>query len=143
LRISSALACIVGVLLGLAYVSGWWVSASWIWGPVTFWLAACGTDMAYTVGHRRFLSKHEQSPMLRILVGRLRIRHAVPAALAAEAALVISSPFLVTHGWDPEFLGVAAVLTGIIHLSGFFESRSFVRCMGARPAGQNQGLGRP
>ena len=131
MRISSALVCIAGVLLGLAYVSGWWVPAGWAWGPVIFWLAACGTDMAYTVRHRRFLSRYEQSPVLRILAGRLRIRHAVPAALAIEAALVISSPFLVTRGWDPGLLGVAAVLTGVVHLSGFAESRSFVRRMGA------------
>ena len=87
--------------------------------------------MAYTVRHRRFLSRHEQSPVLRILAGRLCIRYAVATALAIEAALVISSPFLVTHGWDLGFLGVAAVLTGVIHLSGFVESRSFVRRMGA------------
>ena len=140
---STVLACIVGALLGLAYVSGWWVPASWVWGPVMFWLAACGTDMAYTVRHRRFLSRHEQSPVLRILAGRLRIRHAVAAALAIEVALVIFSPFLVTRGWDPEFLGVAAVLTGMIHLSGFAESRSFVRRMGAGPAERGQGLIKP
>ena len=143
MRISSTLVCLAGVLFGLAYASGWTIPAGLVWSPVMFWLAACGTDMAYTVRHRQFLLKHEQSPVLRILTGRLCIRHAVPAALATEAALVIFSPFLVTHGWNPEFLGVAAVLTGVIHLSGFAESRSFVRRMGAGPAEQNQGLIRP
>ena len=100
MRASSALACVAGALLGVAYVSGWWVPAGWAWSPVAFWLAACGTDMAYAVRHRRFLSRHEQSLVLRVLVGRLRLRYAVPATLAAEAALVVSSPFLVTHAWD-------------------------------------------
>jgi len=129
LRASTAIACIAGALLGLAYTSGWWAPASWVWDPVTFWLAACGIDMAYTVRHRQFLSRYEQSPVLRILAGRLRIRYAVPAALAMEAALVVFSPFLVAHRWDLEFLGVAAVLTGVVHLSGLAESRSFVRSM--------------
>ena len=138
MRASTAFACIAGALLGLAYASGWQVPAGWAWGPVAFWLAACGTDMAHTVGHRRFLSEYEQSHVLRILAGRLRIRYAVPATLAIEAALVISSPFLVTHKWDPDFLGVAAVLAGMVHLSGLAESISFVRRMGAGPAGQGQ-----
>ena len=138
MRASSALACLAGALLGLAYASGWQVSAGWAWTPVAFWLAACGADMAYTAGHRQFLSRHEQSPVLRILAGRLRLEYAVPATLAAEAALVISSPFLVTHKWDPGFLGVAAVLTGVVHLSGLAESVSFVRRMGAGPAGRGR-----
>ena len=140
MRAPSALAGVAGVLLGLAYASGWWVPTSWAWGPVTFWLAACGTDMAYTVRHRQFLLKHEQSPVLRILARRLRLRMAVPATLAAEMALVVFSSFLVTHGWNPEFLGVAATLAGVIHLSGFAESRSFVRRTGAGPADQGQDM---
>ena len=138
MRVSSALACLAGALLGIAYISGWWVPAGWAWGPVVFWLAACGTDMAYTVRYSRFLSKHEQSPVLRLLAGRLRLRFAVPATLAAEAALVVFSPFLVTHKWDPSFLSVAAVLTGMVHLSGLVESMSFVRRMDAGPAGQGR-----
>ena len=98
--------------------------------------------MAYTVRHRRFLLKHEQSLVLRVLAGRLRLRYAVPATLAAEAALVASSPFLVTHAWDSGFLGVAAALAGAIHLSGLAESRSFVRRAGVGPAGRDQGLPR-
>ena len=101
-----------------------------------FWLAACGTDMAYTVRHRRFLLKHEKSLVLRVLAGHLRLVHAVPATLAAEAALVVFSSFLVTYKWNPEFLSVAAVLVGMVHLSGIIESRSFVRRMNAGPVGQ-------
>ena len=143
MRASSALACVAGVSLGVAYASGWWVPAGWACGPVGFWLAACGTDMTYTARHRRFLSKHEQSLVLRVLAGRLRLRYAVPATLAAEAAVVVSSPFLVTHAWDPGFLGMAAALTGIIHLSGLAESRSFVRRMGAGLAERDQDLPKP
>ena len=137
MRASTALTCITGALLGLIYASGWRVPTGWAWAPVVFWLAACGIDMAYTVKHSRFLSKHERSFMLRVLAGRLRLAHAVPAALAAEVALVVSSPLLVVHGWDPEFVGVAAVLTGMVHLSGFAESMSFVRRMGAGPVGRD------
>ena len=64
----------------------------------------------------------------------------MPATLAAEAALVVSSPLPVTHAWDPGFLGVAAVLTGVVHLSGLAESRSFVRCAGAGPAKRDRDL---
>ena len=131
MRASNALACVAGVSLGIAYASGWWVPTSWAWGPVGFWLAACGMDMAYTMRHRRFLSRHERSLVLRVLVGRLRLGMAVPATLAAEAALVVSSPFLVTHAWNPGFFGVAAALAGVVHLSGLAESRSFVRRTGA------------
>ena len=127
MRASSALACLAGVSLGVAHVSGWTIPAGWAWGPAAFWLAACCMDMAYTARHRRFLSKYEQSLVLRVMVGRLRLRYAVLATLAAEAALVVSSPLLVTHAWDPGFLGVAAVLTGMIHLTGLVESHSFVR----------------
>ena len=134
MRASTALACVAGVSLGVAYVSGWTIPAGWAWGPVAFWTAACGTDMAYTVKHRWFLLKHERSLVLRALSGRLRLRYAVPATLAAEAALVASSPLLVTHAWDPGFLGVAAALAGVVHLSGLAESRSFVRRAGAGPA---------
>ena len=81
--------------------------------------------------------------MLRVLAGRLRLRYAVPATLAAEAALVVSSPFLVTHAWDLGFLGVAAALTGVVHLSGLAESRSFVRRAGAGPAELDQDLSKP
>ena len=126
MRASTAFACLVGALLGTAYVSGWTIPAGWAWGPVAFWIAACCMDMAYTVRHRQFLLKHEQSPVLRVLAGRLGLRHAVPATLAAEAALVVFSPLLVTHAWDPGFLGVAAVLTGMIHLTGLVESHLFV-----------------
>ena len=134
MRALSVLTCLVGALLGIAYASGWLALAGWSWGSVMFWLAACGTDMAYTVRHRRFLLKHERSHVLRVLAGRLRLGHAVPATLAAEAALVVFSSFLVTHEWDLEFLGVAAVLVGMVHLSGLAESRSFVRRVGAGPA---------
>ncbi len=137
MRASTVLTCIAGALLGIAYASGWRVPAGWAWFPVAFWLAACGTDMAYTVRYSRFLSKHERSFTLRVLAGRLRLAHAVPAALAAEAALVVSSPLLVVHGWDPAFVGVAAVLVGMVHLSGFAESVSFVRRMGAACAGRD------
>ena len=133
MRASTALACLAGALFGTAYVSGWTVPAGWAWGPVSFWLAACCMDMAYTVKHRPFLSKHEQNLVLRILAGRLRLRMAVPATLAAEGALVVFSPFLVTHTWDTEFLCVAAVLAGAVHLSGLAESRSFVRRAGSGP----------
>lgn len=142
MKISSALACVAGALLGVAYASGWWVPAGWAWGPVAFWLAACCMDMAHTVKHHQFLLKYEQSPVLRVLAGRLRLGMAVPAMLAAEAALVASSPFLVTHAWDPGFLGVAAALAGVIHLSGLAESRSFVRRTGAGPAKRDQYLPR-
>ena len=121
------LAGLAGALLGVAYASGWWVPAGWAWGPVAFWIAACGTDMVYTTRHRRFLSKHEQSQVLRVLAGRLRLGMAVPATLAVEGALVVLSPFVVTHGWDSEFLGVVAILVGMIHLTGFVESHLFVR----------------
>ena len=57
----------------------------------------------------------------------------MPAALAAEAALVVSSPLLVTHAWDPGFLGVVAVLTGVVRLFRLAESRSFVHRTGAGP----------
>lgn len=137
MRASTVLVCLAGALLGLAYASGWRVPAGWAWVPVTFWLVACGTDMAYTVKHRRFLSKHERSFMLRVLARRLRLAHAVLATLAAEVALVVSSPLLVVHGWNPEFVGVAAVLTGMTHLSGFAESMSFVRRTGAVYAGRD------
>ncbi len=140
MRASTVLACLAGALLGTAYASGWTVPAGWAWGPVSFWLAACCLDMAHTVRHRQFLFKYEQSLVLRILAGRLRLRMAVPAALAAEAALVVFSPFLVTHTWDTEFLCVAAVLAGVVHLSGLAESRSFVRRAGAEPAGRGQDL---
>lgn len=143
MRASSALACAAGASLGVAYASGWWVPAGWAWGPVAFWIAACGADMAYTVKHRRFLLKHERSLVLRVLAGRLRLRYAVSATLAAEAALVASSPLLVTHAWETGFLGVAAALAGVVHLSGLAESRSFVRRAGAGPAGQGRGLARP
>lgn len=137
MRVSSTLTCLAGALLGIAYVSGWLAPMGWAWGSVMFWLAACGTDMAYTVRHRQFLLKHEQSPVLRVLAGRLRLVYAVPAALAAEVALVVSSPFLVVYEWDPSFLGVAAVLVGMVHLSGFVESMLFVRRWGARYAGRD------
>ncbi|MDE0267260.1 MAG: hypothetical protein OXK17_09680 [Thaumarchaeota archaeon] len=68
---------------------------------------------------------------------------AVPATLAAEAALVVSSPFLVVHRWDPEFLCVATVLTGTVHLCGLAENRSFVRNAAAGPAERDQGLAGP
>ncbi|MDE0266077.1 MAG: hypothetical protein OXK17_03505 [Thaumarchaeota archaeon] len=87
--------------------------------------------------------KYERSLVLRILAKRLGLGHAVPATLAAEAALVVSSPLLVTHAWDPGFLGVAAVLAGVVHLSGLAESRSFVRRAGAGSAVQGRGLTRP
>ena len=137
MKASTVLVCLAGALLGIVYVSGWRVPAGWAWVPVAFWLAACGADMAYTVRRGRFLLKYERSPVLRVLAGRLRLAYAVPAALAAEAALVVSSPLLVTHGWDPEFVGVAAVLVGMVHLSGFAESVSFVRRMGAGYAGRD------
>ncbi len=137
MKASTVLVCLAGALLGIAYASGWRVPAGWAWVPVAFWLVACGTDMAYTVRYSRFLSKHEQSPVLRVLAGRLRLAHAVPAALAAEAALVVSSPLLVVHEWDPEFIGVTAVLVGTVHLSGFAESVSFVRRMDAGPVGRD------
>ena len=140
MRASSALACAAGALLGTAYASGWWIPAGWAWGPVAFWTAACCMDMAHTVKHRQFLLKYEQSLVLRVLAGRLRLGMAVPATLAAETALVVSSPFLVTHAWDPEFLGMAAALAGAIHLSGLVESRSFVRRAGAGPAKWDQDL---
>ncbi len=143
MRVSSVLARLTGALLGLAYVSGWWVPAGWAWGPITFWLAACCADMAYTVRHRRFLPKHERNPVLRVLAGRLGLGRAVPATLAAEAALVVSSPFLVTHGWDLGFLCVAAVLACMVHLCGLAESRSFVRSAAAGPAKRGQGLAGP
>ncbi len=137
MRASTVLTCIAGALLGIAYASGWRVPAGWAWVPVAFWLVACGTDMAYTVRYSRFLSKHERSFTLRVLAGRLRLAHAVPAALAAEAALVVFSPLLVVHWWDPEFVGVAAVLVGMVHLSGLAESVSFVRRTGAVYAGRD------
>ena len=143
MRASSTLACAAGASLGVAYASGWWISAGWAWGLVAFWLAACCMDMAYTVKHRQFLLKHEQSLVFRVMAGRLRLRYAVPATLAVEAVLVASSPFLVTHAWDPGFLGVAAALAGAIHLSGLAESRSFVRRTGAGPAEWDQGLPEP
>ena len=134
MRASTVLTCIAGALLGITYASGWRVPAGWAWVPVAFWLAACGADMAYTVRYSRFLSKHERSFTLRVLAGRLRLVYAVPAALVVESALVVSSPFLVVHGWDPEFVGVAAVLVGMVHLSGLAESASFVRRTGAECA---------
>lgn len=143
MRMSSALACSAGALLGVAYASGWWIPAGWAWGPVGFWLAACCMDMAYTAKHRRFLLKHERSLVLRVMARRLRLRYAVPATLAAEAALVASSPLLVTHAWDPAFLGVAAALASVVHLSGLAESRSFVRRAGAGPAGRDRDLPGP
>lgn len=130
----------IGALLGLAYVSGLWVPAGWTWGFFAFWLAACGADMAYTVRHRQFLPRHEQSPVLRVLAGRLRLGYAVPAALASEAALVASAPLMVVHKWDPGFLGVAAVLAGMVHLAGLAESFSFVRRTDAGSADQGMDI---
>ena len=135
MRASTALACITGALFGMAYASGWWqIPTGWVWGPAAFWLAACCMDMAYAVRYRHFLSRYEQSPVLRVLAGRLRLEYAVPAALAAEFALVVLSPFLVTHEWDSGFLSVAAVLIGMVHMAGLAESMSFVRRRGAGPA---------
>ena len=140
MRASTALACVAGALLGMAYASGWWQApAGWAWGPAAFWLAACGMDMAYAVRYRRFLSRHERSFVLRVLAGRLRLEHAVPAALAAESALVVLSPFLVTHRWDPGFLSVAAVLVGMVHVAGLAESMSFVRRRDAGRPGRGRG----
>lgn len=101
---------------------------------VVVWAGSCALDMGYTIKHRGFIRAHERNPVLRTalrLSGSLRA--AVPAALAAEAALVALGPFAILHAWDPSVFAALCGAAAGAHLSGCLENRRFVRHPHRRP----------
>jgi len=96
---------------------------------VAAWLCACALDMGHTVRQgSRTVRAYEQNPVMRAVLRRTgSLRAAAALALAAEAALIASSPFIITHAWNPHVLGVICGAAAGVHVAGFTESRRFMR----------------
>ena len=95
---------------------------------VAAWAGSCALDMGYTVRHGGIIRAHERNPVLRAalrLPGGLRA--AVPAALAAEAALVAVGPFAILHAWDSQVFAALCGAAAGAHVCGYLENRRFVR----------------
>ena len=136
MRLSSTIAVITGTILLFLIIrpppgAGTWVEVpaeSFVPVMAAVWACSCALDMGHTVRHGGLIPAHEQNPVLRGAVRRLgSLRAAVMAALAAEAVLVASAPFVVSLSWDAHLFGVLCGAAAGAHVAGFLESRRFVR----------------
>lgn len=93
------------------------------------WLCSCALDMGHTVRlGARSVCAYEQNPVMRPV---LRLTGSLPAAaavaLAVEAGFVLGGSFVVVYAWDPRVFGMLCGAAAGVHLSGYAESRRFLR----------------
>ncbi len=96
---------------------------------VAAWLCACALDMGHTMRQGlQAVRAYEQNPVMCAVLRRTgSLRAAAALAIATEAALITSGSFVIMHAWDPHVFGVLCGAAAGIHLSGYVESRRFLR----------------
>ena len=104
-------------------------------------MAACATDLTYTVRHRQYIQRHEQNPVMRFLVRRtnLPLAAVLPPVVAAECILVlVAAPWALSETYgvfgDGGYwyaAGMCAVVGCAAHASAILQSRRFVNAQTA------------
>lgn len=126
---------------------------TFLYAMIVFWLAMCATDMAYTIKQgSRCIMQYEQSQVLRHVLhtvsslagiikqqrqkstarhntseDRMLLATAAAVTLAIEGCIVFFSPYVVwPHVWNFPLLCLIAAICGMVHISGFMQTRRFV-----------------
>lgn len=125
MSIRTVLVCALGSLLCFLWL--FWEMPRWVCAHmILFWAVACTLDITYTAKNQRFVRQYEQSFILCYLARRYPPTVAIAGTLCVECMLVLGAPFIITREWDLPLFAILCLLVGMIHISGFVESRQFM-----------------
>jgi len=82
-------------------------------------------DISYTIKNKKFL-KYESSFVLSFFVKKIKLQYAVLLTILCEVMIVVLSPFVFTHSFDVQIIGIVSCIVGIIHIDGFLKTRKFI-----------------